>query len=179
MATGPAPKHPSTRARRNRTAGARVLHLVERPKVPTIPKVRKWSPRAIDWWSRVWSSPMSSEFDESDIPGLVRVCELVDDVARLAAEEEDLLHGIDRKKLQPRDRIALVQQRTALVRLRVNLSSELRLAQASYGLTPIDRRRLQWEIDRGEGAQVRTSARRTATKPKAEKGPDPRLLLAN
>lgn len=178
MATGPAPKHPSARARRNRTAGARVLHLVERPKVPPIPKVRKWSPRAIDWWSRVWSSPMSSEFDESDIPGLVRVCELVDDVARLAAVEEEL-HATDRKKLSPSDRIALVQQCTALVRLRVNLSSELRLAQASYGLTPIDRRRLQWEIERGEAAEARTTGRRTTRTPKAEKGPDPRLLLAN
>jgi hypothetical protein len=31
------------------------------------------------------------------------------------------------------------------------LAAEIRLQQAAYGLTPLDRRRLQWEIKRAEG----------------------------
>jgi hypothetical protein len=32
-----------------------------------------------------------------------------------------------------------------------DLAAEIRLQQAAYGLTPLDRRRLQWEIKRVEG----------------------------
>lgn len=174
---GPAPKHPSARARTNKVAGARTLHLVPNAKVPKLPPVRDWTPRARDWWQRVWSSPMAGEFDESDIPGLVRACELEDDhaivgglLAALAAE--------DPSALSPRDRVALAQQINQLTRLRIGLSAELRLVQQGYGLTPIDRRRLQWEIERGEEAGAKTAARKATPRKKAA-GPDPRLLLAN
>lgn len=39
------------------------------------------------------------------------------------------------------------------------LAAELRLEQQCFGLTPIDRRRLQWEVDRGERAETRTKQR--------------------
>lgn len=39
--------------------------------------------------------------------------------------------------------------------------SEIRLAGQAFGLTPIDRRRLQWEVERGEEATERTTRRRT------------------
>lgn len=55
-----------------------------------------------------------------------------------------------------------------------SLASEIRLQRQCYGLTPIDRRRLQWEIQRGEEAEAKR-------KPPERKGPahkkDPRGIL--
>jgi len=52
------------------------------------------------------------------------------------------------------------------------LAAEIRLQRQCFGLTPIDRRRLQWEIDRGEQAVEKTVVRR---RPRG--GPDPRSTL--
>src|SRR5574341_465866 len=41
------------------------------------------------------------------------------------------------------------------------LAAEIRLQRQAFGLSPIDRRRLQWEIDRGDEASERTQKRRT------------------
>lgn len=43
-------------------------------------------------------------------------------------------------------------------------AAEIRLQRQCFGLSPIDRRRLQWEIDRGEEAEQRRESRR---RPKA------------
>jgi hypothetical protein len=56
-----------------------------------------------------------------------------------------------------------------------SLAAEIRLQRQCFGLTPIDRRRLQWEIERGENAEESTAKRR---KVKAYKGSDPRALLS-
>lgn len=56
------------------------------------------------------------------------------------------------------------------------LAAEIRLQRQCFGLTPLDRRRLQWEIERGESAVAATKERK---KPAAvRKGKDPRSLLA-
>ena len=53
------------------------------------------------------------------------------------------------------------------------LAAEIRQEQQAYGLSPIDRRRLQWEVQRAEGV-----TKRTAERPKHEMtGPDPRTAL--
>ena len=44
----------------------------------------------------------------------------------------------------------------------VGLSGEIRLLQQSYGLTPLDRRRLEWTIEQSETAKDRGDKRRTA-----------------
>lgn len=54
----------------------------------------------------------------------------------------------------------------------LNVAKEIRLQGASFGLTPIDRRRLQWEV-KPSGSQERT-VRRTVEAP----ADDPRRLLA-
>jgi hypothetical protein len=59
------------------------------------------------------------------------------------------------------------------------LASEIRLQRQCFGLTPIDRRRLQWEIDRGEEAEERAAKRKAAAKPRAASTrKDPRKMLA-
>ncbi|HEY3478761.1 MAG TPA: hypothetical protein VGL02_07655 [Streptomyces sp.] len=59
------------------------------------------------------------------------------------------------------------------------LAAEIRLQRMAFGLTPIDRRRLQWEIERGDDAAERTAARRRTPKPPADgqPAPDPRAVL--
>lgn len=59
------------------------------------------------------------------------------------------------------------------------LASEIRLQRQCFGLTPMDRRRLQWEIERTDEAQARGTQRRTAAEPKAPAKKDPRAVLAS
>lgn len=61
------------------------------------------------------------------------------------------------------------------------LAAEIRLQRQCFGLTPIDRRRLQWEIDRGDKATDATQRRRAAvaaSRVAAVGDSDPRQLLA-
>lgn len=57
------------------------------------------------------------------------------------------------------------------------LAAEIRLQRQSFGLSPIDRRRLQWEIERTDEAQDKGRRRRSAAKPKKEPATDPRSVL--
>lgn len=58
------------------------------------------------------------------------------------------------------------------------VAAEIRLQRQAYGLTPLDRRRLQWEIDRGEEAEDKTTERRATRRPAGKPAKDPRHLLA-
>ena len=59
------------------------------------------------------------------------------------------------------------------------VAAEIRLQRQCFGLSPIDRRRLQWEIDRGDRAAATTQRRREARAPqKVDTKNDPRALLA-
>ena len=57
------------------------------------------------------------------------------------------------------------------------LAAEIRLQRQCYGMTPIDRRRLQWEIERTDEAVDRGEKRRAARKP-ADAGDDLAALRA-
>lgn len=123
------PKHPSTRARRNKVAGARTLtavHDVETPDLPDFEDV-EWHPMTLSWWEDIWASPMAPEFDDSDVHGLYALAMLVN---------------------------AFWYEPST------GLAGEIRLQRQCFGLTPIDRRRLQWEIDRGEEAEQSSRRRR-------------------
>lgn len=156
---GPPPKHASTRARRNKVAGAKQLKVVPDLEVPTLPADAgiEWHPLTLRWWNDIWSSPMAPEFDASDIHGLYMLATLVQAFWSEPSTQ---------------------------------LASEIRLQRQCFGLTPIDRRRLQWEISRGEAAEDETSTRRNARKPTpakksaasplnvGKKAADPRSALA-
>lgn len=126
---GPTPKDPKKRQRRNKTATAATLKIapsgVKAPKLPTRKDAQgeaiKWHPRTRKWWKSVWESPMASEFLDSDVHGLFTLAEL-----------EDAFHfEVD-------------------IRKRLDLAKEIRLQRQAFGLTPIDRRRLQWEVKKIE-----------------------------
>lgn len=147
---GPAPKDPSTRARRNRTSTAAQLKADPSIKAPALPDMA-WHSMTLAWWADVWSSPMAPEYDDSDKHGLFALAMLVNDFWL-----------------------------TDEVRIRRDLAAEIRQQSQRFGLSPIDRRRLQWEIERSEEAQERGSRRRTRAaeaSPSRSAGADPRAVL--
>jgi hypothetical protein len=146
---GPAPKHPSTRARTNKTSTAATLRADPKVKAPALPD-RVWHPMTQAWWADVWSSPMAPEFDDSDRHGLFALAMLVDDFWNADSSRE-----------------------------RRDLAAEIRQQGQRFGLSPIDRRRLQWEIERADDAQDRGQRRRSARQPAKsdQQARDPRDVL--
>jgi hypothetical protein len=145
----PPPKHPSTRARKNRTSTNAVLTVDHDVKQPPLPKGVEWHPMTRAWWRDIWTSPMAPEFLKADIHGLFQLALLTNDFW-----EADT----------PSKRSAI--------------AAEMRQQGQRYGLSPIDRRRLQWEVEKVEDAQARGQQRRgsQAPQPRPQQGEDPRKV---
>lgn len=145
---GPTPKHPSARARRNKNVTSATIKPDPKLKAPALPD-RDWHAMTSAWWSDVWRSPMAPEFDASDVHGLFALAMLVDDFWTAPAAGA-----------------------------RKDAAAEIRLQSQRFGLSPMDRRRLQWEIERSEEAQQKGARRRAAAAPPAvASGADPRSVL--
>lgn len=148
----PGPQPKRNAARRNKTTTRSTLSLVHDVEAPSLPDDREWHSQTKSWWEDIWASPMAPEYDGSDKHGLIRLAILVDDY--WMADNANT---------------------------RVKLSAEIRMQGQLYGITPLDRRRLQWEIDRGETAEENSRKRKAAAKPAApasdEPAVDPRSLL--
>lgn len=145
---GPPPKHPGTRARRNRTTTAATLRAGHDVTAPELPAGVPWHELVLTWWADVWASPMAPEYAESDHHGLFLLAMLHQDFWTAA---------------EPKDRQAAAK--------------EIRLQEQRYGLSPIDRRRLQWTIEHAEEATDRGARRRAGTARQPDQGDDPRLTL--
>lgn len=137
-------------ARRNASATKATLSREHDVVAPDLPERETgWHKLTVDWWADIWASPMAPEFDSSDIHGLYVLADLVD---------------------------AFWLEESA--RARTALAGEIRLQRQCFGLTPIDRRRLQWEIERTDEAQDRGKKRRAKADPKpSEPAADPRTVL--
>ena len=150
------PKPAHLRQRRNKVAGAARLPSSEDASgnpVPDLPpRTDGWHPMLREWWESVWRSPMASEYLDADMRGgLYHLAYL----HQLYWEATEL--GF------------------AGVNALAKLASEIRLQEVRFGLSPIDRRRLQWEVERGEQAEEKVKARRQTTRvQKANAGKDPR-----
>jgi hypothetical protein len=143
---GPAPKPANMRQNRSKKSTRAILSTVERTdKAPQLPNPdnREFHELTLSWWSNVWSSPMASEYLVTDIDGLGRVALLVDEYYKAPV-------GKSAKELM----------------------AEIRLQEARFGLSPVDRSRLQWEVAKGEEAQRK---RQPSTIQKSSK--DPRGIL--
>ncbi|TFD27510.1 hypothetical protein [Cryobacterium cryoconiti] len=57
------------------------------------------------------------------------------------------------------------------------LAAEIRLQRVAFGLTPYDRRRLEWTIETAEESKDRGQVRKDRQQRPASKGPDPRAVL--
>lgn len=143
---GPAPKPASIRQRTNRKAGANMLSMPEDPTVPAMPNPdgRKWHELTLKAWQHAWSSPMASQWLETDIDALGRLALLWDEFYKNPG---------DAKKDM----------------------AEIRLQESRFGLSPLDRSRLQWEVSRGDEAERRRQQQKQAA-PKRT-GTDPRSIL--
>lgn len=75
------------------------------------------SKEAREWWATAWASPMAAVWLAADVPGLVRLAVLVD----RAATEGDATP--------------------------MTVLTEIRALEDRYGLSPLARRRLEWEIE--------------------------------
>lgn len=150
---GPAPKPSALRQRRNKPTTAATLPSEEESAANEVPALvdrddgADWHPMVLEWWDSVWKSPMAAEFLDVDRRGgLYLIADLYQ--ARWLATSASAI---------------------------ATISKEIRLQEARFGLSPIDRRRLQWEVARGEEAE-----RKTVRKPRTPEAPrkgDPRDVL--
>ena len=183
---GPPPSAPGTAARRHKTSTKASLKLAVNHDVPALPPAQDWfqiDPNAnvdtafppIDpdtrkpswptpvqrWWNDIWSSPMSNEFVHSDIQGLYMAAFYLAQALNPYAKLSD--------------RLASGKAHEACIR--------------NYGLNPMARRTLQWEIERTKEAQERGAKRRASSGSRASDGhgdgrnpvsaPDPRQNTEN
>lgn len=147
---GPAPKPANLRQRRNKKAGAANLSLLDsgdKKKAPPLqnPDKRTFHRLTRAWWRRVWESPMAGEYLPTDIDGLARLAILVDNYYQ-----------------DPTNKKAK------------EILGEIRLQEARFGLSPVDRSRLQWEVARGEEAEQKRKPKQRNTPPHKA---DPRGIL--
>lgn len=91
---------------------------------------------------------MASEYLNTDIDGLARLAVIVDDFHKAETARE-----------------------------RKELLQEIRLQEARFGLSPVDRSRLQWEVQKGEEAQQKRRPKTTETPQPQTTGGDPRAVL--
>lgn len=146
--SGPAPKHPSARSRRNKTSTNATLAADASIVAPELPAF-EWHEMTLAWWRDLWASPMAPEYDESDRHGLFKLAMLQNDFWTAETAKE-----------------------------RKEASAEIRLQEQRFGLSPIDRRRLQWEIEKSEAAVEQGTKRRTTKKANStESKGDPRAVL--
>lgn len=159
---GPLPKDPSMRTRRNITPTHAVLTIEpgRKRRVPPLPKIVVGETKANLLGEEQAGQPILHEWHP-----LTRAWWR--DVWRSPMSGEYLqadVHGLYR--------LAFLIDRFWREG-GTGLAAEIRLQQQSFGLTPIDRRRLQWEIEKTEEA-TRRQRRRPATDEPIE---DPRKAL--
>ncbi len=157
---GPPPKPSYMRQRRNKTTTRATLaapaRKVRAPKLPKLPARGRgrgaWHPRVRAWWSDVWKSPMASEYLDVHRHGLEALAEL-------------------------RQQFHIAEEPGKIA----SLHAEIRHSQRDYGLTPLDLRRLQWEVRRAvdavDPADAKSSQKETKRRPGEKKVTDPRKLL--
>lgn len=142
---GPAPKPAHMRQRTNKKAGNTTIEApasddVNVPNIPN-PDARTWHPLTLAAWAHAWTSPMSSQWLETD----------QDALGRLALLWDQFYQKPDSKVL-----------------------GEVRLQEQRFGLSPLDRSRLQWEVSRAEDAEDKQRRKR---QPGSGTTGDPRKLL--
>ena len=157
----PLPKDPTARRRRNKVPGARVLE--RRPNVtpvPLPPLTDGWHPATVAWWEDAWRDPMAAAWLPSDVHRLLMLAVMVNDYWNAPSSTG-----------------------------RKEVLGEIRLTGALFGLSPIDRRRLNWTIEDPEPgedpappakrATKKAPAKKAAARSSTKRPTDPRLVLVS
>jgi hypothetical protein len=143
MPPGPNAKDPSVRARRNATSTRSVL---EKPAegtavAPPLPSTIDWYPEVVAWWDDLWVSEPRGEWIDVDIHLLY-----------VAARLYQMM-------LDPATKATAAKA----------LAGEYRQILVQFGLTPMARRSLQWEVPRPPEDDKPQQARKPAVKTRAQK----------
>ena len=109
--------------RRNLKSTKATVDAAQATKPKLTDAVRSPAKMTTYWWDVIWSSPISHEWVDADVPELLALAQLVDDFWTSVPEERSKRHA------------------------------EMRMAMTQFGLTPYSRRQLQWEVRRVEGAK--------------------------
>lgn len=145
-------KDPSVRARRNKSATRATISAPSDVEIPELPEREQgWHKLTAEWWTDVWSSPMSAEWDDSDLHNVLIAAAVYDDMWRAETAKE-----------------------------RKDAAAEYRLQRVDLGLSPYSRRRLEWTIESADEAKERGQQRRARrSTPVAPTAPDddPRNVL--
>jgi hypothetical protein len=107
------------------------------PKLPYREDGTIWHKETLRWWRDVWGAPMAGEYTVPDMHGLIHLAFIVN-----SFWTEDNLTK------------------------RLACLAEIRLQSVRFGLSPIDRARLRWEVDKGEEADKRRQKRKATVEPK-------------
>jgi hypothetical protein len=151
------PKHPGARARRNKSSTAATLTTreaedIEVPDLPPFPGGDgDWHEMAAAMWADLWSSPMSAEYDDSDVHQMFILLRLVNQFWTTNSTS-----GMK------------------------ELAAEIRLTGQQFGVNPLARRRLEWQIQENEEKADRGKRRRGEAQPPASAPTgvnDPRAVL--
>lgn len=134
-------KDPEVRQRRNVKSESAELPTVnpdaEIPELPN-PDGRTWHPLVMAWWTEVWQSPMAVKYLPTDARGLGRLAMLIQDFYLATKPSE-----------------------------RRELSAEIRQQEARFGLSNLDRNRMDWTIGKAEpNAQAQSGQNSTSHDPR-------------
>ena len=145
MADRYAPKPPAKRQRRNHVD----IREIEVPTglVPH-PAKKNWDKRTKAHWRKIWSSPLAREYIDVDVEGLYILMDLVEEYWKQGSGE---------------------------VRGKATLEGSINRQRQEFGLSPLSRRRLQWEIKRVEAEKP---AQRPSQPKNGAEPVDPRRLLS-
>lgn len=132
---GPSAKDASLRGRRNKTATRATLSKpADDIEKPTLPTSIDWFPEVVAWWNDLWTSEPRKEWINVDTHLLF-----------VAARLYQMMLDPDTKPTAAKA-----------------LAGEYRQILVQFGLTPMARRTLQWEVLRVEG-EKQNAARRASS----------------
>lgn len=136
MPPGPTAKDPSIRGRRNKTTTRATLSKPDAETVekPKLPSSIDWYPEVVSWWGDLWTSEPRKEWIDVDTHLLY-----------VAARLYQMMLDPDTKPTAAKA-----------------LAGEYRQILVQFGLTPMARRTLQWEVLRVEG-EKQNAARRASS----------------
>ena len=133
------PKPPGARRRRNagQSQWQQLPASGRKGEIPEPRTDRELGEIAQRYWETLWRSPMAVTFTDADIQPLTRLAVLVDDRAR--SESADGL--VEIVEDHHGGQVEVIVGRFAG-------DGEIRQLEDRYGVSPLARRRLQWEISK-------------------------------